>query len=402
MLALQSGDHGESRRRFEQSLTLYRALGDSWGVANTLATLGENAWLTGDFHEAKRRYEESLTLYQAQGNSWGVAETLIGLGDAARGLVDYEEARRLYEESLALSRVEGNQWGIAGSLQLLGHLALFQGRFKDGVGFLRHMLAISREMGDRAKIGYGFAILGMALWLSGKVTQGYSYLEESMAIINELENVLLKTHATQFMAVVNVYLGRYEKGRTQAQMVTTQAGAHQVMLGPAQRALGWAALVEEKYAEAQGWMQESVASFRRIGQPEWIARSLTGWGRASYALGNISEAHQHLYEALMIAVEIGAFIPLLDIMPIVSLLLADQGEVERGIELYSLANQHPFVRQAQLYEDIAGRHIAALAESLPPDVVEAAKARGQAREMWDTASGLLEELPKLGWNVSSE
>jgi tetratricopeptide (TPR) repeat protein len=158
------------------------------------------------------------------------------------------------------------------------------------------------------------------------------------------------------------------------------------------------ALVEEKYTEAQQWMQESVASFLRVGRREWMSNSLAALGRASYALGNRSEAQTHLYEALEIAVEIGAFIPLLDIMPIVSLLLADQGEVERAVELYSLASQHPWVSQAQLFEDIAGQHIAALSASLPSDVVEGAKARGQEREMWQTASELLEELPKLGWS----
>jgi tetratricopeptide (TPR) repeat protein len=162
------------------------------------------------------------------------------------------------------------------------------------------------------------------------------------------------------------------------------------------------ALVEEKYAEAQQWMQESVASFRRIGQREWMAISLAALGRASYALGNRSGAQQHLYKALEIAVEIGAFIPLLYAMPIIPLLLADQGEVEWALELYSLASEHPFVRQGQLFEDIAGRDIAALAASLPSDVVEAAKARGRAREMWDTAAELLEELPKLGWDVGDK
>ena len=83
-------------------------------------------------------------------------------------------------------------------------------------------------------------------------------------------------------------------------------------------------------------------------------------------------------------------------------LLADQGEVERALELYSLASRHPFVGQAQLFEDITGQHITTIAATLPPDVVEAAQARGRARDMWDTASELLEELPRLGWGKALE
>jgi tetratricopeptide (TPR) repeat protein len=401
-LAFRSGNYEESKPWFEQSLALYRVLGDNWGVANTLDALGEAAGRLGNFHEAKQRFEESLTLYQDQGNSWGVATVLRGLGWVARGLVDYEKARRLFNESLALSRMESNQRGITDSLEHLGFLALFQGRFEEAAGLFRQSLDISREIGDRIQIGHGLFNLGSALWWSGKHAQGYPYMEESIRVSNDLEDVLQITHTTQFLAMVNVYLGRYEEARAQAEMVTTQAVSHPYQLGTTQRALGWVALVEEKYTEAQQWIQESLASFRRIGKREWIARSLAALGRASFGLGNRSKAQQHLYEALEIAVEIGAFIPLQYIMPIVSLLLADQGEVERAIELYSLALCHPFVSNSQLFEDIAGRHIAALATSLPSDVVEAAKARGRAREMWETASELLEELPKLGWDVPSE
>ncbi len=76
--------------------------------------------------------------------------------------------------------------------------------------------------------------------------------------------------------------------------------------------------------------------------------------------------------------------------------------MERAIELYSLASHHPFVGLAQLLEDIACQHISTFAATLPPDVVAAATARGRAREMWDTASELLEELARLGWGKALE
>jgi tetratricopeptide (TPR) repeat protein len=179
-------------------------------------------------------------------------------------------------------------------------------------------------------------------------------------------------------------------------MVTTRAVGDQHVIGSAQLVLGWVALAEEKYAEAHTLVQASVVTSRAIGDGENLAWSLTALSRAAFGLGNRAEAQQHLCEALEIAVEIGAFIPLLYILPIVPLLLADQGEVERAIELYSLASHHPFVDQSQLFEDIAGQHITTVAATLPPDVVAAVKTRGQSREMWDTASELLEELHNLG------
>jgi len=128
-----------------------------------------------------------------------------------------------------------------------------------------------------------------------------------------------------------------------------------------------------------------------------LAWSLAALGRAAHGLGNRSEAQGHLFEALGIAVDMGAFVPLLHLMPIIAVVLADAGEVERAVELYALAETHPFVANSRLFEDIAGRFVEAAAAALPPDVVEAAQARGQALDWWDTAAELLDELPKLGW-----
>jgi len=45
---------------------------------------------------------------------------------------------------------------------------------------------------------------------------------------------------------------------------------------------------------------------------------------------------------------------------------------------------------------IAGRHIAAVAATLPPDVIAAAQERGQARDLDATVAELLDEMGKTG------
>ena len=71
---------------------------------------------------------------------------------------------------------------------------------------------------------------------------------------------------------------------------------------------------------------------------------------------------------------------------------ADQGEKERAVEPYALASRYPFVANLRWFEDIAGRHIAAVAATLPPDVVAAAQERGRARDLEATVVELLVEL----------
>jgi hypothetical protein len=66
--------------------------------------------------------------------------------------------------------------------------------------------------------------------------------------------------------------------------------------------------------------------------------------------------------------------------------------VERALDIYALASRYPFVAHSRWFEDVAGKHIAAAAATLPPDVVAAAQERGRARDLWATAEELLAEL----------
>jgi hypothetical protein len=83
------------------------------------------------------------------------------------------------------------------------------------------------------------------------------------------------------------------------------------------------------------------------------------------------------------------------LMPIIALLLAEEDDAaakERAVELHTLSLSHPFLAEAQLFEDIAWRQVRAAIETLPPDVVAAAQERGRALDWWQTAEALLTEL----------
>ena len=142
------------------------------------------------------------------------------------------------------------------------------------------------------------------------------------------------------------------------------------------------ALATEAYGEAQQLLQESLAVYQEIGQREQLGNTLALLGVAARGLTQLSQARQHFCEALRIAAEIRDFIrPILALL-LVSLLLADQGQVERAVELYALASCYPFVANSRWFEDITGRHIAAVAATLPPEVVAAV---GQLQSVEDLA-----------------
>ena len=63
------GDYASARAFEEQSVALFTALGDSWGMAMSLADLGRVAFEQGNYAEARDLYGRSLALQRELGIS---------------------------------------------------------------------------------------------------------------------------------------------------------------------------------------------------------------------------------------------------------------------------------------------------------------------------------------------
>ena len=109
-------------------------------------------------------------------------------------------------------------------------------------------------------------------------------------------------------------------------------------------------------------------------------------------LGDQRRARRYICAALRIATEVSAARAVVRTVALIALLLADRGEAERAVELYALALCWPRVASSRWYEDVVGRHIAAAAWALPPDIVTAAQKRGRARDVKATMKEFLAEL----------
>jgi tetratricopeptide (TPR) repeat protein len=156
--------------------------------------------------------------------------------------------------------------------------------------------------------------------------------------------------------------------------------------------LGMAALGAGEADEAWRLLEESVAVYQEILAKTFLSWALAFPGYAAHMLGRPRQAGRCFRRALRLAAEIKSLRALLHVLPGVAFLLADQGEVERAVELYALASRYPFVANSRWFEDVAGKHIASASNALPPQAVEAAKERGRARDVDATVQELLKEL----------
>ena len=346
-----------------------------------------------DREQTRRLWEQSLALYRALDDRWGTATVLRALGSLAVNSSTYDEAKRLLAASLHIQRSLGHQRDIAASLGSLSVIAVARGQLEEGERLARECDAILQGVGERASIADGRLILGATLHWLGRFAEALPSLEESVAIYADLgsRDALTLSYAT--LANAKLHLGEYEAARDQAQvsLALSRETGNRRETGLSLLVLGGVALAEEAYAKAHGLLQESVAAYREIGQQMPMTFALAVLEIAAFRLGQPCQARQYLLEALRTMTEIGAVMPMMYALPATALLLADQGALERAVELYALASRHVFVASSRWFEDVAGQHISAVAArpgGLPPDVVTAAQARGQARDMEATVTEL--------------
>jgi hypothetical protein len=254
------------------------------------------------------------------------------------------------------------------------------------------------------------ANLAIAYTFSGHLRQVRQCIEESLAIAeaNPFSPGPLQS-ALETQARIDIWMGKYEAAQLDLNRIFSfleetdqRTGCwHVIPYGPS----GWLALAQANLVTARENLQKGADYHGQFNDREWAAIYQASLGRAEWGLGQRATACQHLYEALAVAVKIRAFISLLHALPIVPVLLAGEEDVRhkvRAIEIYALAHSHPFIANCPFFYDIAGKDMEAIEADLPPDVVAAAKARGQALDFWPTAESLLTELKVLDWGEEAD
>ncbi len=124
-----AGDLEEARTCMEESLDIFRQVGDEVRTAAALTELGSIDTEFGEYDSARASFEESLMLQRRLGDEHGIARTTNGLGwlDFLRG--EPARARPLLEESLAILRKLGDKFYLGGSVLYLGCLDCEQGNY---------------------------------------------------------------------------------------------------------------------------------------------------------------------------------------------------------------------------------------------------------------------------------
>jgi tetratricopeptide (TPR) repeat protein len=124
------GEYEQAQGLLEQSLTLYRTLGDKERLAWVLYLLARLLFLSAlDLTQARNLTEQSLALLQEVDAPLYRAYPLVLLGQLILQQGEQVQAREVFKEGLALSKEVGDQAGMTEALMGLASAATMQGDF---------------------------------------------------------------------------------------------------------------------------------------------------------------------------------------------------------------------------------------------------------------------------------
>jgi predicted ATPase/DNA-binding CsgD family transcriptional regulator len=185
-LAWMQGDYDAARNYHEESLTLWRKLSDSAGMAKSLNNLGNLARVQGEHARSRSYLEQSLAIFRELGDRGNEALALHNLGAVFHEEGDYENARQLHEAALKLLRELQDKRNLASVISSIGEIEADLGDNASAHATLEESLTLWRELGERSGIARDLYVLSGVVADEGDYAAAHALLSQSLMTRYEL------------------------------------------------------------------------------------------------------------------------------------------------------------------------------------------------------------------------
>jgi tetratricopeptide (TPR) repeat protein len=180
-------------------------------LAQTLRAAGRLAGRQGDFDRAEAYAQESVSLWRELGDKANLARALNTLAAVCSERGDVAGSVAYNEEALQLNRELNDQWGVAQALSDVGWSAVFLGDVARGTPLLEESLALQRQLQDTFGIAWSALALGVARFLQGESDPAAALLSESLRLFGALHNHWYIAGCLEIIAAIASARQRYQR-----------------------------------------------------------------------------------------------------------------------------------------------------------------------------------------------
>lgn len=247
---------------FEESLKIFRELGDKKSTAIVLFNMGKSLNTLGRYDRSLSVLNESLRMNRELNDPQGIAVSLNLIGHAYSALGQYDKPLAYYQEALRLCKQINNQQEMATTLTNIGDNYCDLNMRDQAITYYLEALAIQKRNNIRPDLAITYTNIGAMYKELDQYDKALANYEESLKISKELDNSAMIS--TNLNNIGNVYAS----------------------LGKSDAALNY--------------YQQSLKLERELKRPQRIALGLNNIGMEYFRLGLYEKALVNLNEALQI------------------------------------------------------------------------------------------------------
>jgi tetratricopeptide (TPR) repeat protein len=210
VLARAQGAYAPAEKFFAASLALSQELDDTAATADALYWVAVNGYDFGHRERYRALIEESLALWRRIGDPWGMVRALGPQAFAASQRGDFERAITLQHERLRLAREAEDPWLIANVHLHLGVLAYEQGKHELATEWLEASRRGYEELDDRANLAIVLGHMGRAARARRARSQALQCFGDSLTLHQRLGQIWGVAECLADVAGVLGDLGQFE------------------------------------------------------------------------------------------------------------------------------------------------------------------------------------------------
>jgi non-specific serine/threonine protein kinase len=188
-MACGQGDHQSAEPLLEESVALFRELGDRRGVAYALGSAAVLAITQEQYERGIVYSEEATDLFLEVGDKWGAAPMLGCSAVAWLNRGDHGRAKSLAERGLALCRETGDKHGTSIALCTLAGVAQAERDHERARALFEEGLAVSAALGNEADIVHCLEGLASVAGAEGLVVRAAHLWGAAEALLEKIEAV---------------------------------------------------------------------------------------------------------------------------------------------------------------------------------------------------------------------
>jgi tetratricopeptide (TPR) repeat protein len=210
--AANTGDAERAGELAAEAVALAREADAPWVVAQAVEAVGKAVHTRGDYQLARRHLEESLAIFRTLGDWRAVASGLLWLHWCSLEQGDYAASRTYGAEGLAIAHELHSKGHISSLLCGLGILTRVEGDFTRSRALVAESLDLAREVGDRALTGAMLLNIGWLARVEGDVGRAESLIKESLTSLRAIDDQAGLAAAVGFSGVLAISRGAHRRG----------------------------------------------------------------------------------------------------------------------------------------------------------------------------------------------